>query len=98
MIDTEQKLIEMGLRVWEKHGRRRIYINPRDFGRVFGLELKFDTKTGEIVSATLHGKPVSPKTARKLLGRRTPYYSCKPRLWRGNLLKPIIFRKPKRSS
>lgn len=89
MTNTEKKLVDMGLRVWARGGMRRIYINPWDFGKVFGLDLSF-YKTGNIRSAFLNGEKISNSRADKLLGNDAPYYNCNTGKWRRNKLPPII--------
>ena len=88
-MTIENKLIELGLKVWERGDKRRIYINRQDFGKVFGLELGF-YKTGNISSAFLNGEAISNSKAYKLIGYRTPYYDCVSGDWHDNNLTPII--------
>lgn len=89
VTETERKLISLGFTVWEKGGRRRIYVNAKDFDKVFGLEISC-YKTGSISYAALNGEKISNSMARRLIGYRTPYYDCVAGEWRDNNMSPII--------
>lgn len=89
VTETESKLVALGLHVWTKGGRRRIYVNREDFGKVFGLEI-WCYKTGNISDAYLKGEKISNSKAYQLLGRKTPYYDCLEDKWVNNNLDPII--------
>lgn len=80
MKELEKKLIEVGGRLWEKNGHRRIYINgAKALEAVFGLSLEF-YKSGNIVSAELCGESISNTKARKILAHK-PYFDCISESW-----------------
>ena len=75
MKNIEQKLIEIGCTVWEKYGRKRIYINSdEEIEKVFGLSVG-RYNSGWISSAFLNGEKISNSQARRLLAIK-PYYDC----------------------
>lgn len=71
----EEKLVSIGCNVWEKYGRKRIYIDSdEEIEKVFGLSLS-RYNTGNICSARLNGETISNCQARRLLSF-APYYDC----------------------
>ena len=81
-MNTEQKLLSLnlGLRVWEKGGHRRIYVNSDEaMNRIFGLSVE-RYNTGRICSATLNGECISNSKARAICGCN-PYYDCVAEKW-----------------
>lgn len=83
---TEQKLIELGCNVWEKYGKKRIYIGD-NIESVFGLKINY-YGTGNISSAYLNGEKISNSKARKLIDN--PFYDCVSGEFFGSELTPII--------
>lgn len=71
---TEQKLIEAGCSVWEKYGKKRIYINVEQMSAVFGLTVNF-YNTGNISSAYLQGEKISNRQAYRLLENKM-FFDC----------------------
>lgn len=71
---VEEKLIGVGCYVWEKYGRKRIYINEDQLEKVFGLSIS-RYNSGWICSAFLNGEKISNSEARRLLAIK-PYYDC----------------------
>lgn len=75
--DVESKLIEMGLKVWEKGGHKRIYLNAYRGVREF-LNLHIERyKTGNICTSEYEGESFAHGKAAILLdslGRS--YYDC----------------------
>lgn len=75
MKNIETSLTAIGCTVWEKYGRKRIYINSDDqIEKVFGLTVS-RYNTGNICSAFLNGEKISNCQARRLLAIQ-PYYDC----------------------
>lgn len=75
MNNVEEKLISAGGNLWEKYGRKRIYINDDDvIEKVFGLSVS-RYNSGMISSAFLNGEKISNSQARRLLAIQ-PYYDC----------------------
>lgn len=71
----ETSLAEIGCTVWEKYGRKRIYVNSDDqIEKVFGLSVG-RYNSGWISSAFLNGEKISNSQARRLLAIQ-PYYDC----------------------
>ena len=84
MKNVEQKLIEIGCTVWEKYGRKRIYINSdEEIEKVFGLSVS-RYNTGNICSAFLNGEKISNSQARRLLTVK-PYFDCLAGKWVSNI-------------
>ena len=72
---VEEKLIGIGCDVWEKYGRKRIYINTdEELEKVFGLLIHRECSWW-IEHAFLKGKKLSNYEVRCLLGNG-PYYDC----------------------
>lgn len=75
MKNVEQKLVEIGCTVWEKYGRKRVYINSdEEIEKVFGLSVG-RYNSGWISSAFLNGEKISNSQARRLLAIQS-YYDC----------------------
>lgn len=75
MKNVERKLVEIGCKVWEKGGHKRIYVNgDAALEAVFGLALG-RYNSGWISSAFLNGEKISNSQARRLLAIQ-PYYDC----------------------
>lgn len=71
----EEKLVSIGCSVWEKYGRKRIYIDSdEEIEKVFGLSIS-RYNSGWICSAFLNGEKISNSEARRLLAIK-PYYDC----------------------
>ena len=84
MKNVEQKLVEIGCAVWEKYGRKRIYINSdEEIEKVFGLSVG-RYNSGWISSAYLNGEKISNSQARRLLAIK-PYYDCIAGKWVSNI-------------
>ena len=79
MKELEKTLIEVGGRLWEKNGRRRIYINTNALEAVFGLSIE-RYKSGNVLSARLCGERISNTQAKAIL-RHKPYFDCIAESW-----------------
>lgn len=80
MKSIEEKLVEIGGKVWEKGGHKRIYVNgDAALEAVFGLALG-RYNSGAISSAFLCGEKISNSQARKIAFHR-PYYDCVAGQW-----------------
>jgi hypothetical protein len=82
---TLQELLEAGIsaRFWEKHGKRRIYLN--DLPALYGLTCSY-YGTGNVSSAKLDGEHISNSKARTLLAdldSMTVWWDCGARCWQG---------------
>lgn len=72
---TEQKLIDCGEYIWEKYGKRRIYLNnTKSFKAFFGFEFS-KYKSGNISCASLNGEKISNSKAAKILAEKH-YFDC----------------------
>ncbi|WP_312738310.1 hypothetical protein [Atlantibacter hermannii] len=87
VISTEQKLLDLGMRVWTGGNHRRIYVNAEHWAEVFGLVIDV-YKTGNIKSAALNGETISNTKAYKLIALR-PYFDCNTQKFVSNMT-PII--------
>lgn len=65
---TEQKLIDIGIKAWERGDMRRYYMDDKAFSAVFGLEIA-RYNSGNICGATLNGSEISNGRAAKLIGQ-----------------------------
>ncbi|KAB8312942.1 hypothetical protein EH228_04495 [Erwinia endophytica] len=83
----EEKLIDMGMHVWEKGDYRRIYIKAEHYEAVFGLKTQH-YKTGNIKSAMLNGQEISNSKAYKLCSTAS-YFDCNTQQFVSNMT-PII--------
>lgn len=84
MKNVEQKLIEIGCTVWEKYGRKRIYVNSdEEIEKVFGLSVD-RYNSGRISSAHLNGEKISNSQAHRLLEFQ-PYFDCLAGKWVSNI-------------
>lgn len=84
MKNIEKSLTEIGCTVWEKYGRKRIYINSDDqIEKVFGLSVG-RYNSGMISSAFLNGEKISNSQARRLLTVK-PYFDCLSGKWVSNI-------------
>lgn len=70
----ESKLVSMGFKVWEKYGKRRIYVNIEDFTKVTDFSLNVD---GQF---TYRGYRLSPKLMSSLARIRL-YFDCDAQRW-----------------
>lgn len=84
----ETKLLELGAKIWERGGKKRIYINESLLLAVFGLELEF-YNTGNIAGAWLNGERISNKKAFKHVQNRI-YFDCNLNKFVGTFMTPII--------
>lgn len=84
MKNVEQKLIEIGCTVWEKYGRKRIYVNSdEEIEKVFGLSVdRYNSCC--ISSAYLNGEKISNSQAHRLLEFQ-PYFDCLAGKWVSNI-------------
>lgn len=73
---TEQKLIDLGIRAWERGDMRRYYMDDNGFERVFGLSVG-RYNTGNISSARFCGESISHAKAGRLMGRAVYYDAVK---------------------
>ena len=64
---TEQQIVRIGGNLWEKGGKRRVYLDRDLWAQLAGLETSH-YRTGNISSATLHGERISNSYAREILG------------------------------
>lgn len=72
---TEQKLIDCGEFIWEKYGKRRIYLNTAEsFKTFFGFEFS-KYNSGNISRASLNGEKISNSKAAKILAEKH-YFDC----------------------
>jgi hypothetical protein len=85
MTDIEIKLIDMGLKVWSKGDKRRIYINIDRLESVFGLIQKGRNGAKE---SSLGGVAISNNKAFKLT-IQDHYYDCITKQF-VSPLKPVI--------
>lgn len=69
---TEQKLVDLGLRAWERGDMRRYYMDDDGFEAVFGLSVG-RYGTGNISSASLCGEKISHAKAGRLMGQAVYY-------------------------
>lgn len=84
MKNIETSLTAIGCTVWEKYGRKRIYINSDDqIEKVFGLSVG-RYNSGMISSAFLNGEKISNSQARRLLTVK-PYFDCLSGKWVSNI-------------
>lgn len=84
MKNIEKSLTEIGCTVWEKYGRKRIYVNSDDqIEKVFGLSVG-RYNSGMISSAFLNGEKISNSQARRLLTVK-PYFDCLSGKWVSNI-------------
>ena len=75
---VEDKLIEMGLMVWEKANHKRIYINRSHYEELLGLKITC-YKTGNISSAEINGEKISNCKAKAITTEMfvyKPYFDC----------------------
>lgn len=72
MTITVEALTALGGKLWEQHGKRRVYFN--ELSRFLGLEANF-YNTGNVSSATLNGDKISNSQARRML------WACAGKLW-----------------
>lgn len=70
----ESKLVSMGFKVWEKYGKRRIYVNIEDFEKVT------DFGCNERGQFTYRGYRLSPNLM-KSLSRIRLYFDCDAQRW-----------------
>jgi hypothetical protein len=64
---TEEKLIEIGGKKWEKHGKSRIYFNSALLRKIYGLACSsYDEDTKNIVDPVLNGETISNTQGYKL--------------------------------
>ena len=84
MENTEQKLVDAGLYVWENYGKKRIYINGfADMMKAFPeLSISF-YKTGNVSSAYYKGEKISNGKAKKLIPAGKAFYDCISDEWVG---------------
>lgn len=59
----EQRLVEIGGNLWERHGHRRVYFNYNTLAELLGMKLEF-YNTGNIRAAWMDGERVSNTHAR----------------------------------
>ena len=72
---VEQKLIDCGEYIWEKYGKRRIYLNNAEsFKTFFGFEFS-KYNSGNISHASLNGEKISNSKAAKILAEKH-YFDC----------------------
>lgn len=84
MKNIESSLAEIGCTVWEKYGRKRVYVNSDDqIEKVFGLSVG-RYKSGMISFAFLNGENISNSQARRLLTVK-PYFDCLSGKWVSNI-------------
>jgi len=83
----EDRLVELGMYVWEKGANRRIYIKAHHYETVFGLKVQH-YKTGNIKSATLNGQEISNNKAYNLCSTAS-YFDCNTQQFVSNMT-PII--------
>lgn len=62
---TLEQLVNIGGKLWEKNGVRRVYFN--DLWELFGLEIDL-FGTGNVRNAWLHGEKISNSYANKIIG------------------------------
>ena len=62
---TLEQLVNIGGKLWEKNGVRRVYFN--DLCGLFGLEIDL-FGTGNVRNAWLHGEEISNSYAKKIIG------------------------------
>ena len=75
VVSMQDKLVNLGLKVWEKGDMERIYINSENLKAVFGLEISF-YKSGSIKKAFLNGEKLSNRQA-GLLFKQNVYFDIK---------------------
>jgi hypothetical protein len=61
---TQQSLIALGGKLWERDGKRRVYFSP--LAEFIGLEVN-RYNTGNVSSATLNGERISNSQATRML-------------------------------
>ena len=76
VVSIKDKLISLGLKVWEKGDMERIYINDGHLEAVFGLKLVL-YKTNNICMAFLNGAKISNSKATKLVRGKKIYFDVK---------------------
>lgn len=76
VVSMKDKLISLGLKVWEKGDMERIYINDSHLESVFGLQL-IRYNSGNIFRAYLNGKKISNCKAKKLTCGKKIYFDIK---------------------
>lgn len=82
MSNTANRLIESGLKIWEKNGKRRIYINDLDDLSLAFPDLKVSRyKTGNISSAKYKDEKISNSKAKKLIDFPKMYFDCLSDNW-----------------
>ena len=74
-VSIKDKLISLGLKVWEKGDMERIYINHEQLKAVFGLDISF-YKSGSIKKAFLNGEKLSNRQA-GLIFKQNIYFDIK---------------------
>ena len=75
VLSMKDKLIALGLKIWEKGEMERIYINSEHLEAVFGLEIAF-YKSGSIKKAFLNGEKLSNRQAGSLF-KQNVYFDIK---------------------
>ena len=91
MTKTEKKLIDLGMQIWEKCGKKRLYINEPDYQKIFGLYLE-RFNTGNISYAEINGEKVSNNYIRKLFSA-CPFgifYDCKTNKWNSDSFRKMF--------
>lgn len=77
---VEQKLLDLGCKVWEASNHKRIYINGDALlETVFGLKIE-RYKSGGLKSVELNGEKISNNKAFKLLNEKF-YFDCVNQKW-----------------
>ena len=66
-MKTGDAIVAMGGNLWEKYGKKRVYIPETMMHKLYGLEYT-TYGTGNISSASVNGESISNTQAKKLMG------------------------------
>lgn len=78
--DTETKLVELGLRVWEKAGMRRIYVNASHLKEVFNVRFALYKNSGRPSYFCIGDETLSNTKGYAVLTAKC-YYDCLSKTW-----------------
>lgn len=71
---NEEKLIGLGLKIWEKGNHRRVYFSKAQLENLFGLDVDYNSRGG-VSFASIQGEKISNTTASEWLAN-AGYYDC----------------------